>query len=387
MSHTAHTVLWLQGVALAAAIAGCSNLRLESPLHARHDDWPTYGGSNVRTNAAPVAIEPPLTQDWEADVNAGIGNGSPLIVDSTIFIGNLRGELCAFKVRTGQKIGSLALGEAIQGSPVIDGNLAIIGASDTKESLIAFDLLEGKPRWKRSYGDIEVSVMVLANRIYFGNTTGTFYCIDREAGDMVWSFAIPDNSRLKGIRSTPSARGSTVVFGADDGVVYALNAESGRLLWKYPTGSVIVASLTIADSSVLVANLGGTVTSLDLAAGTLRWKYVADGPIRGNAALVGERAVFGSLTGTMFALHTSDGALAWKTALDSPVNSAAVAAGTVIYVGTLKKTLVALRASSGEILWKGEVEGRIKTSPAVACGRLFVATDERTILSFHGAGQ
>ncbi len=378
---------WISLAVLGAVIAACSNLKLLEPLRVRQNDWPTYGGSNERTNDAPVTLTPPLKEEWECDISAGIGNGSPLIVDSVLFIGNLRGELYAIAASTGKRLGAISLGEAIQGSPVIDKNFAIVASSGSRESLIGYDLLEGIPRWKRSYGDIEASLTLVGQKIYVGNTTGTFFCVDRGSGDKLWSFELPDNRRWDGIRSTAAAAGKMVIFGADDGAVYALDAETGHLLWRNPTGAPVVAPPAIFDSTVLVGNLQGRMVGLAMKSGATRWSFTADGPIRANPARVDGMAIFGTLAGSLYSIRAEDGSLAWRTDLGSPVDAAAAAADNVVYIGTLRKTLACIRASDGTIIWNCQTDGRIKTSPAIAYGRLYVATDERLVISFREAGQ
>ena len=44
-------------------------------------------------DATRETITPPLTLAWDYDVTGGIGKGSPLVVDSVLLVGNMRGEL------------------------------------------------------------------------------------------------------------------------------------------------------------------------------------------------------------------------------------------------------------------------------------------------------
>ncbi len=62
------------------------------------------------------------------------------MVDGTLLVGNLRGELYAADGQTGKRIGWIKLGDAIQGSPVVDGSMVYVAVSNSSESLVAFDL-------------------------------------------------------------------------------------------------------------------------------------------------------------------------------------------------------------------------------------------------------
>ena len=368
---------------VATAIAGCESLRLSGPLRVREGDFFMYGRSKERVNRLPVLIAPPLTLEWTQDLTAGIGDGSPVLVDSLLFIGNLRGELYALNGRTGKRVGWVALGNAIQGTPLVDGNLAIVALAGSRETLVAYDLLEGKVRWKQILGDMQVSPLLIGTQVYTANTSGTFFCVERTTGEVRWMFQIPDNTRLKGIRSTPAGTDSGVVFGADDGAVYHLDAATGKLRWRIAGDAAIQAPVVIFRQTAYVTTLRGTIMAIDIASGALRWLRGTGHPVFGPLLVDSLRAVVGTTGGLVLALNTSSGELLWSCDLQSPVNSGLLGSDTLLYVGTLKKELVALRALDGTVLWRGALPGRVKTTPVAGIHRIFVATDERLILSFR----
>jgi len=368
-------------------IWGCGGLRIERSLQQREGDWPTFAGSPSRTALSDRAIVPPLVQQWEFDVTAGIGNGSPLMVDGTLLIGNLRGELFAADGRTGKRIGWVRLGDAIQGSPVVDGNMVYIALSNSSESLLAFDLRDGKTKWKRDYGDIEVSPLLMHGRLYVGNTAGTFFCVEPGNGTLIWKYQIPENKLHNGFRSSPAGEGSIVVVGGEDGIVYALDAGKGTVCWTFTTGADLFGSPSIADSLVFAGNVAGTMFALDLQSGRMRWRFDAGSPIYGNAAVANHAVFFGNLSGAIFALRADSGTVVWRNNLGSPIDSGPAVAGRYLYIGTLKKFLFAVRTSDGSIAWSHELNGRVKTSPAAVHGQLLVATDDWTVISFTGEAQ
>lgn len=366
-------------------LAGCTGLRMERYLYPRAEDWPTFARTAGHTASASGALSPPLTLAWTQDIAAGMGNGSPVVVDSVVFVGNLRGELCALSVSTGKQIGAVSLGEAIQGSPVIDGSVAFVPLSNSQHSITAFELFTGKPRWRKSYGDVEVTPCIAAQRIFFGNTAGTFFSIERATGDVRWKFELPDNTTLKGIRSSPAADSGTIVFGGDDGRVYALDAETGAQRWTFDTGGPVLASPLIVSGTVFVGNRLGTFFALNLASGRQAWESHTGAPIYANAVPAGDIVIVGNLAGEAFGFRESDGMRAWRTDLGGPINAGGAVAGMTVYIGTMKKQIYGLNTADGAITWKAEAGGRIRTSPAVAFGGLFVATDEHDLLAFREA--
>ena len=344
-----------------------------------------FGKSEARMDATRETITPPLTLAWDYDVTGGIGKGSPLVVDSVLLVGNMRGELHAVNSYTGKRIGWVDLGDAIESSPALDGNIAIVSLSNTRLSLVAFDLIEGQAAWKVPLGDIEASPLLFNRKIYVGNTNGVFFCVQRVTGETIWKFELPLNKTHEGIRSSAAAVDSSVVFGAEDGVLYCLDAATGSLKWKYNSDAPIVSTPCIARGSVYVGNLNGTVFAVDIGSGTLLWKHETKAGIYASASFGSDKVFVGTTGGEMYAFDALNGTIVWKTDLGSVINSGGLVAGNILYLGTLKKTLFGLDVSDGKVVAKQEVDGRIKTSPALAHGMLFVATDDRLILAFRSS--
>ena len=372
-------------LAAAAFLAGCTGLRMERYLHSRPDDWPTFARTAGHTASASGAISPPLALAWSQDISAGVGNGSPVVVDSIVFVGNLRGDLCALSVATGKQIGSVSLGDAIQGSPVIDGSVAFVALSNSQQSITAFDLFEGRPRWKKSYGDVEVTPCMSDQKIFFGNTAGTFFSIERATGDVRWKFELPDNGTFKGIRSSAAADSGRIVFGADNGRVYAFNGETGAQVWAFDTGAPVVAAPLIVRGTVFVGNRRGTFFAIDLRSGRPAWQSITGAPIFANGVPSGGMIIVGTLAGEAMGIREQDGTIAWRRDLKGPVNAGGAVSGTTVYIGTMKKQIYGLNAEDGAVLWQAETGGRVRTSPAAAFGRLLVATDEHDLLAFAEA--
>jgi outer membrane protein assembly factor BamB len=344
-----------------------------------------FGKTEERMDATTETITPPLMLAWDYDVSGGIGNGSPLIIDSVLLVGNMRGELHAVNSYTGKRIGWVDLGDAIESSPTLDGNIAFVSLSNTRLSLVAFDLLEGKAAWKVPLGDIEASPLIFHRRIYVGNTSGALFCVQPSTGETLWKFELPKNNTHEGIRSAVAASDSSVVVGADDGVLYCLNAETGGLKWKYDSKGPIVSTPCIADGRVYIGNLNGTLSAVGMDSGALQWKHETHSGIYASASFAADKVFIGTTAGEMYAFDALNGSVVWKTSLGSVVNSGGLVAGNILYVGTLKKTLFGLDISDGKVVARQEVDGRIKTSPAIAHGMLFVATDDRLILAFKSS--
>jgi len=361
---------------------GCSVLRIPRPLSVGTLDSPTFARSSTRINHIPVTLTPPLRLLWQQDVTAGIGGGSLLLVDNTLFVGNLRGELYGIDPVTGKRHGWASFGGAIEGTPVIDQSVAVVPLAGVSPSLIAYDLVAAKAVWKADLGDIHASPLLLDGRLYVGNDRGRFFAVDRSTGAILWHFDLPTNAMLKGIRSSAAGSLSHVVFGADDGFVYDLDAVSGKLRWKFTANGAIQASSCIADSSAYIGTLTGTVYALRLGSGTVRWSFDAGGAIYAPPLVKSGLCIFGTTGGVVVALNSLTGACVWACDVHSPVNSAILSVNDVLYTGTLNKELIAIDPVAGSIVWRDTVSARIKTTPVAGINRLFIATDDRLIQAY-----
>lgn len=366
-------------------VASCTGLRLGRSLYPREDDWPAFGRTPSHSNSVTRQIGLPLSPAWQCDIAAGIANGAPILVDSMVLGGTMRGDLYAIRLSDGKRLGWIGLGDAVHGSPVFDGNAVIVPLSNSRESLVSFDLPTGIPRWRQSYGDVESSILLNEKRLFFGTTGGKLFCVESATGSMVWSFSLPPNSQMSGIRSAPAARRSTVVFGADDGVVYALNIKDGSVKWTYFAGAPIAAPPAIDSAGVIIGTIAGKVVALDFETGHLRWSVDVGSPVYAHALITPAVITIATTGGHLFGFSPSTGGRLWKTEIGSPMVAGPAAAGGTMFIGTLKREVFAVGIADGAVLWKGTTEGRIKTSPVIGYGMVFFATDNQEIVAYRGA--
>jgi eukaryotic-like serine/threonine-protein kinase len=373
--------------AVGVLLPGCTGVHLDRSLNPEKSDWAIFGGGNQRHNVAAAEVTPPLNIAWVHDVTGGIGNGSVLVIDSTVIVGNLRGELYAINATSGKRYGWIDLGEAIQGSPAIDSAIAYVASANAEASLVAYDMLQGNVLWKKPYGDIEVSPLLSDRRLFFGTTWGVFYCVSPGEGNTLWKFELPENSRKKGIRSTAAVADSVIVFGAEDEHVYGLNQYDGNLRWAARTSAPVDAAPAIGGATVYVGDLGGTFYAIDIFSGATQWSVDVGGAVYACPTITSDRIIVGTTGGSLLALRPADGQQLWSANLDAVINSSAVLSGRTLYVGTLGKMFYAVSVDDGSILWSMTLPGRVKTTPAIADGKIFVATDDKSVVALQEGGR
>ena len=90
--------------ALAAVLVlGCATARFPRVMTIGEDDWSTEAGDPARANAVQAKLNPPYKILWEFDSKAGI-RSVPLVRDSIVILGNMRGELVLFDMGTGKAL-------------------------------------------------------------------------------------------------------------------------------------------------------------------------------------------------------------------------------------------------------------------------------------------
>jgi outer membrane protein assembly factor BamB len=376
--------VWTASFILLLCGWSCVGLRIDRAFKPTNDDWSTDGRSARRDRTYPSAIVPPLQEAWTADIASGVGPGSPLVVDSVVFLGTLRGEIVAFNARTGRSLGSSKIADAIPSSPTFAGQNLLVPVQGTGESVVAFNVREGRAAW-RLQGDEAASSLVRAGTLVISTGRGGTICaVEPLLGEQRWSYSIGENAYRYGFTPTPACYDTTLAAACDDGTILAVNALRGSPIWKHKHERPIAGGVAISREQVVSADIDGTVFALDCSSGRSLWSISTGSPIFGVPAIFGDTVVVGTSAGMLFALDArSGGRQIWSANLGGPINAAPLRSGALLYVGTLKHRFLAVRINDGAVAWSGEVDGRIKSAPAAAYGMIYIATDAQTLYAFR----
>jgi len=372
-------VLW----ALALLLAGCSSgIRTQRNFADRPYDWVTYGGASDRANQSRSLLAPPLKPVWEYDAVSGIA-GTPVVKDSVIVVGTLKGELHAIRLSDGEGYGFSTLESAVVGTPVLDGNYAYVTCAQGKETLTSIFLRDGKRQWGIQYGPIETSPLMIGEFLYVTTLEGTLVSVKKGDGMEFWKFETAVKEQRKPIRSSPSSDGEVIAFGSDDGAIYAVERLTGKLRWKYQTEASVFATPVLQGGACIVGSLDSVLYAIDTRSGKLRWKYDTGSRIYAAASASQSLVFIGASNGTVTALTLDSGTNVWSFQAKSVVSSAPLIAGDVLYVGSMDHSLYALRCQTGEKIWEYAVEGRVRVSPVIWGDMLILCYEDRYITALR----
>lgn len=241
---------------------------------------------------------------WRQAVSRGKMYTNPLFVGGLAVVGNARGILYAFDLKTGTLKWSKRLRGAIRGGASSDG--ATIYAGSTKGDVVALGL-DGTERWRilllhpsfdrkrEEPAEIYAAPTVVGGLVVIGFVRDTYYdepalvAIDRATGAIRWRASNP--TKLEGgwgnIRSSPAAYKDLLIYGEPySNRVVAVGVRDGRVRWSSAVGFPMFPhwpSPAVVGSMALIPRHDGGLYALEAATGHPLWSlYLGDAPQAGT---------------------------------------------------------------------------------------------------------
>ena len=190
---------------------------------------------------------------WQQEAQSYI-NGAAAIADGAAVFGSCDGRLYIVPLDEPEQGRTVDIEAYMAASPAIEDG--VIFAGNYEGLFQAARLEDGRILWQfRQEGVPFVSSpAVSADRVLFGARDKTLYCLNRQDGTQVWTFAA-----TAGIDSSPVVCGDKVIFGSDNGRLYVVGLNDGRERFSYALGGAVSAGPAVVDSTVLVGCEDGSV--------------------------------------------------------------------------------------------------------------------------------
>jgi eukaryotic-like serine/threonine-protein kinase len=167
-------------------------------------------------------------------------------------------------------------------------------------------------KWRFETGaPVRGTVSINDGRLYFGNSAGTLYCVEKESAREIWQFKAGG-----AIVSQPLLAGGTVIFQARDSKVYAVDAISGKLLWSFQMEKPVPhtwgwdyydASPVAHGSNVLIGSGDNNLYALTLQSGKLAWKFSSADKIRATPLVSGNKVYVPDFNGFLYVVNAASG--------------------------------------------------------------------------------
>ena len=353
-------------------------------------DWPVSRGNPSSTGVANSSIPSKPDVLWEyktGDDKAGF-EGTPVIADGRVFVGDFEGNVRAIQLNDGSEIwkvktkdgfvtaAAIHLGkvvicdfngivycfEATTGTELwkkeldqqacginfFEDDVLVAMESGTMTSL---DLLTGEPKWLYKTGDqLRTTATIWKNVSLLGGCDGRLHKIDLLKGE-----AIGDGIALNApTLSTPNVIGNVAIVPTQPGVVMAIDVESNKILWTFSDPDVA------SDVQNASATMG-----------------TAEGDMLKGITIVNTR------NKRVVGLNLADGTLAWEPAIlkKRSVSAPIICDGRAWVTGT-DGMIHAIDLKTGKISWSYQLSGQIIASPAIADDRLLIATEKGSVVCF-----
>lgn len=278
---------------------------------------------------------------WSTVLKNNLVSG-PSVAEGIVAVGTNNSSLIVLDKTTGKELWQVNLSGELLSAPAIAHHKIIAKTIDGR--VYAFDKA-GKQLWAIDHGSPNLvlkassSPVIVGNLVLIGFSDGKLEAFELDSGRTVWQRSMAyatgssDVERLVDIDADPIIRNNMAYLATYQGYIGALSLENGEFAWRKP-GSVYKNILLHADNLYLTDS-NDVLWSLDSKTGNVNWKQTAL-KARGltEPVLIGSNLVVGDRSGYLHFLDTQAGDLLARTQVSGGINSAPIAVGRKLYVLT-----------------------------------------------------
>jgi outer membrane protein assembly factor BamB len=363
---------------------------LASVLHApvlHAGDWPTARGDAWSTGFADEKLPDHPEFLWEFKKDKSGFEGTAVIADGKVWIGDVEGKMFCLDLATGKEIWSSSHKNGFIVSPAYRDGKVVIG--DFDGHIYCFAAPNGSILWETDLSQaIAGGANFIDNMVLLTSEAGQLFALDLATGKQLWEYATGDQ-----LRSAATLWNDYALLGGCDGRLHKINVRTGSaegdgLLLDGPSGS----TPAILDTTAIVPTQSGQVLAFDIEKSIKKWSF-ADAErsqeIRSSPAV----AVLGHPSQTAIAVVTTrsrrvlgleidSGKMLWEAVVRKRCDASPVICDGRVWVGGLDGTLYAFDLQSGEERWSYSLTGQLIASPSISNGKIVVATDKGVVTCF-----
>jgi outer membrane protein assembly factor BamB len=344
--------------------------------------WPVFRENAQATGVAAGGLTERPELQWKYEVAKGSFDATPVIVDGTVYIGDMDGTFYALDLATGAKRWTFDKGKEKAGfataAAVRDG-LVYIG--DMDGIFFCLDAKTGEKKWEATTdGEIDSAANFYGDAVLVGSQDTKLYCFDAKTGQQRWTHQIADQ-----VRCSPTVIEDRCFLAGCDGKLHVIDLntgeESGSVDINSPTGCTPAA----ASQLIYFGTEGGTFLCVDWKELKQVWQWqdkVKGLSVRSSAALTPAAVVFGGRDKIVHARDPKTGEKLWDFSTKGRVDSSPVVVGNRLFVGSADGRIYGLDLATGNQVWQYEAGGAIVSSPAVAQGYLVIASQAGVVYCF-----
>jgi outer membrane protein assembly factor BamB len=307
---------------------------------------PVIDGSVIYTADASGLIQAVNKTDgqirWSTQIKSGIVSG-PTIANGYIAVGTNSSSLVLLNQSGGKEVWHAKISSEILSPPAISHHKVIAKTIDGK--VFAFDISNGKQLWSVDHGSPSLvlkassSPIIVGNLVLIGFSDGKLDALDLDNGRVVWQQSIAyasgssDVERLVDIDADPIVENKVVYLASYQGYIGALSLTDGQFIWRKP-GSVY-KNMLLNGKNLYLTDTNDILWSLDARTGLVNWKQKGL-KARGltEPALIGNNLVVGDKTGYLHIIESKTGELLARSQLSGGISISPSVVGRNLYVLT-----------------------------------------------------
>ncbi len=367
-------------VGLLAGAGAASNDKASERLGAvAPDSWPLVRGDLSMSGVAASELAFDLKVKWTKDLAADI-EGSAIIDDGVVYIGDYDGYLWALSLDDGRELWKYNAQNPIKATPSIFEGVVYVG--DEYGFLHAVDAATGNQLWTfETMAEILSSATFYDDRLLIGSYDNSLYSLERNDGSLAWKVETDGY-----VHAVPAIVGRTTTVSGCDGYLWLINIDDGSTIAKVDLGGQAPSSPAIRDGVAYVGTYENEVLAVDLDKHRVLWRYEHPErkfPYYASAAVTEEYAVIGGRDKMIHLLDRETGKARWTWNSGARIDSSPVVVGDRIFAGSKTGEVFALDAATGEPVWKFETGSAIVSSPAVAAKKLVIASLDGVVYCFE----
>jgi outer membrane protein assembly factor BamB len=362
--------------ALAFFHSGCSGFVKEWRVRSDGLAACIAGLGPERRSYAPSAITLPLEQIARIKLSSAVAQHFCANRDY-LLVPTLDGRLSTIDLKLFKIVNKKKLPRSHAGTIAMSRRALLIAMRFGKETLVHYDLFDGRQRWEIDAGDIASEPLVADSLVFVAALYKHVDAYRLQDGSRRWQFFTEAQ-----LHASPALSQGILVVADDDGKVYGLQAQNGKKLWEFNCDEPVLATPAIHQERVFVGTAGETAFALSLQNGSLLWKHQIGAKIMHGPAVNDSLVIFGSSDGRVRALDTEDGSPRWIFRAGSVIGTSPLLAENLVLLGSLDHFLYGLDPRNGEVMWKQELDGRVRTDPVLVGEYLVAASEDRFVYVF-----
>ena len=126
---------------------------------------------------------------WTYDASPGRVESGITVHDEVVYFGTLNNYTYAINATNSYFLWRYQTGGPVYSSPAVEDDLLCVGSDDGKVYALNISGSTATSKWNfTADGAVRSPITIYGNNVFFGSTNATFFAVDKETGNLIWSY-------------------------------------------------------------------------------------------------------------------------------------------------------------------------------------------------------